>query len=356
MNKKILIISSRFFPSIWWVEEQVKILWKWFQEEWYIVDILTRKFEKNLKKKEKVFWINVFRFDWIFWLIRFLIKNKDYKLIISRQYYRDSAILWVLKFLWILKSKTIICADSGWNNDEITIIKNKLKFLSLYKIYFYFISKNNYLNCLNNHNKKHLEEIYKNKQNILNKITKIYNWIKIEEIKNWRKIKVENILFLWRLEPEKGIFETIEAFKKIKNKNIKLYIIWYSDNSSIKDKLIESIKNDKRIFFLWKLYWDEKEKVLNKTDLFVFPTYYPEWQPVVLTEIILKNIPIISTDSWNNKEIYWDNITYTKKRDIIDLKNQIENIIDNIDLLNYNYSEAIEKIDIKNIIKQFLKL
>ncbi len=352
--KKILIITPRFYPSIWWIEEQVKILWENFKEKWYSIDILTNKYNNNLKNKEILFWLNIYRFSNFLNYIFFLIKNNNYDLIISRQYYKNSFILWVLKFFKIIKSKTIICADSWWENDEINNIKNKLNFLFIYKIYFFFIWKNNYLNCLNIENNIHLYNIYKWKKYI-KKFTNIYNWINIKLSKNKKILEIKNILFLWRFEIEKWIFETIEAFNLLKDNNITLNLVWYWDKN-IENKIKEKIKNNKNIIFHWKLYWNEKEEIIKNTDLFVFPSYYPEWQPVTITEITLNNIPIITTDVGNNKEIYWNNLLYVNKQDIKNLKEKIDWVISNIKNYEYNYSDALEKIDISNITNQFLKL
>lgn len=354
MTKKILIITPKFYPSIWWIEEQVKLLWKNFTEKWYKVDILTNNFD-NLKSKEKIFWLNIFRFSNIFLFFIFLLKNKNYELIISRQYYKNSFILWLLKFLSLIKSKTVICTDSWWRNDEINNIKNKLLIFQLYKIYFYIIWQNNFLNCLNQDNINHLNLIYKLNFKYINKITNIYNWINISNYKKNDIKNIKNILYLWRFEKEKWIFETIKAFNKINNNNIILNLVWYW-NKNIELKIKNLIKNNNRIIFHWKKYWIEKENIINNTDLFIFPTYYPEWQPVTLTEIAFKNIPIITTDIANNKEIYWDNLIYVKKENINDLKEKIELIINNIKSYKYNYSFSLKKIDINNITNQFLNL
>lgn len=352
--RKILIITPKFFPSIWWIEEQVKLLWLEFINQWYKVDILTNKFNKKLKRKEIIYWLNVFRFNIIIWLILFLIKNRKYSLIISRQYYLNSFILWLLKFTNLIKNKTIICADSWWNKDEINTVKKMLKLFNLYKVYFFFIWQNNYLNCLNKDNRKHLKSIYKWKTKYLNKITNIYNGINITEIKNKQISKIKNLLILSRFDYDKWVFETINAFKQIKNKNIKLHLVWYWEKS-VEEQIKRLIKNDKRIIFHWKKYEKEKEEIINNTDLFILASHH-EWQPVTLTEMALNNIPIISTDVANNKEIYSNNIIYTKKWDVIDLKNKIEKVIKNINKLEYNYAEVFKKINIKTTVNNFLSL
>jgi len=271
--KKILIVSWTFFPNIWGIEEQIKILWEEYIRKWFSVDILTKRQKIGWKKYETLFNLNVRRFSNSIEQILFLLKNwNKYEIIISRWYYRHSAILWLLKFLKLLKATTIICTDTWWENDEINTIKKSLNKFKLYKLYYYIIWQNDYLNCLNIDNINHLLEIYNNKK-YTNKITRIYNWINIKHFKKNKKNNIKNILFIWRFEKEKWIIESIKAFKLIKNKNIKLNLIWYW-NKKIENEINQLIKNDKRIILHWKLYWEKKDDVLNSMDLFILPTYY----------------------------------------------------------------------------------
>ncbi len=351
---KILLITPKFYPSIWGIEEQVKLLGEEFLRLGYQVDILTYR-KGRQKKQENIFWMNVFTFWWFISFVNFFLKHRQYKLILSRQYFRHSFFLWILKFLNLVKTKTIICADSGWEKDEITIAKNQSWYL--YKFYFFFIGQNNYFNCLNNDNKKHLQNIYKWQTKFLNKIINIYNWIKVPKsnYKNKKIKKIKNLLFLWRFELEKGIFETIEAFKNIKNKNIKLHLVWYWEEQ-IEQEMQNLINNDGRIVFHWKKYWKEKEEIIDQTDLFLFPTYYPEGQPITLTEMAIKNIPIITTDIANTRNIYWNHVIYTQPQNIKNLQERIKRTIQNIDNFHYDYSQALKKINIQNIVQKFLNL
>ena len=350
MNKKILIITPKFYPSIWWIEEQVKLLWINFNEKWYKVDILTNKYENQLKNKETLFWLNIFRFSNILFYIFFLLKNKNYEIIISRQYYKNSFILWLLKLLKLIKQKTIIVWDWWTHYNEIEIIKNKIWVFS--KVYFYVIWKNNFLIWNNKYYIKSLLRTFNNQ-----KVKKIYNWINIDKNYKQNNIKeINNILYISRFDKWKWYIEAIESFKKIKNKNICLNLIWYWDIEA-ENKIKKLILSDNRIKLFWKKYWVEKDYIINKSDLFIFPSYY-KWESfwVVLYEIANKGIPIISTNFWDTKKIFWNNIIYVKKENIEDLKNKIEWIIDNIKDYKYNYKNVLKKIDINNISEQFLNL
>lgn len=349
MKNRILILSPRFYPSIWGVEEQVKILWEEFIKKWYAVDVLTKKHEKSLLSHELVFWINVIRFKNELELIWLLIKESDrYNFIMSRHYYKNSIILSILKALWFIKAPTVICADSWGEQDEIIKMKNKLGLLS--KIYFWFIHKNNYLNCINKDNETHLQQILWNSK----KIIKIYNWINFWSEPYHRKQKITNILFLSRLIKEKGIYETIDAFKKIPNKDLLLTIVWgwsKEDEQLVRDKIAE----DNRITYKWSLYWKEKEEVMKNSDLLVFPSY-SEWQSVLLMEAAKYNLSVITTDIGDNREIYWDNMIYVKIWSSWDLREKIEFMINNIENFNYDYAIVKKKLDIGMICEWFLNL
>lgn len=345
--KKILILTPKFYPSIGGIEEQVKLLWQEFLKLWYKVDILTYKKGRE-KSEEMIFNMNIFTFDGFLDFYKFFRTHKDYKCIISRQYYKMSFFLGILKFLGFLKSKTIIVGDGGTKENEITLTQKQLWLFS--RLFFYFVWKNNFLIWNNADFMNSLKSIFPKK-----KIKKIYNGIDWKSNKN--KInKIENILFLSRFDEWKWHRETIQAFKKIENKNIKLYIVWYGDNNE-EEKIKKLIKKDNRIIFYGKAYWDEKEKLIKNMDLFIFPSYY-KWESfgMVLFEMAQKNIPIITTDFADTKELFWDNVLYVKKQNIQDLQEKIEWMIENIENFNYDYSKVLDRVDIKKIAQIFLKL
>lgn len=361
MKKNILMIFRRFYPHVWWVEFQWELLCEEFQNKWYNIDIITFKYDKNLSNFEKYNWINIYRFNNYFWLFYFLIKlnfNKKYDFIMSHQILQETLIVWILKFLNIIKIPVIWCYHSWWDKSEIMKIVKTFNFLKLYKLIYFFIFKLDYINCLNNSNKEQLQEyiIWDNKK-LCNKLTFIPNWVKLKEDfwKYPKKYNIKNLLYLGRFEKEKWIFETIESFKKLKNNDLNLNIVWYWD-LEIEQQILAAIKNDTRINFLWKKTLDEKENIFKNTDLFIFPSYYAEWQSITLIESAFYNIPIISTKVWNNYELYWNNLIYVKERDVNDLKEKIEYILTNIKNFDYDYVDILKWISIDYTIKKYIWL
>lgn len=120
--------------------------------------------------------------------------------------------------------------------------------------------------------------------------------IVLQEKNNYSMRK--NILFIGRVERDKGVFELIEAVIMLKNKNINnflLNIIGQGADYLEIQMLIEKFElND--LVVLRGIISDKNQikKFYNDADLFVLPTYH-EGFPRVLYEAMIFKVPIITT-------------------------------------------------------------
>jgi glycosyltransferase involved in cell wall biosynthesis len=343
MKKKILLITSVYYPSVGWIENQVQLLKEEFERRGIWVDILIRSNSKIYKNQP----LNniIVKKNILFFFIYLIRYNKKYNFIISRQYFLNSFILWIWKLFKIIRTKTYIVWDWGTTDNEI---ENIIKQLPLfYKIYFYIIWKNNYLIC---NNSDFLQSLHDNFDS--QKIYKIYNWVKKSSIQNKKKKEIKNIVFIWRFDTWKWLQETLDAFEILKTKSLTLHVIWYNSKNT-------SLKNGKKknIIFHWKVSWKEKDTLMNQMDLLVFPSYY-QWESfwLVLYESAAINIPIITTDFWDTKKIFCNNILYVEKKNIYDLRDKIDWICKNIDTFEYDYRKVLTQVDIKNIAHLYINV
>lgn len=102
-----------------------------------------------------------------------------------------------------------------------------------------------------------------------------------------------------RLIWEKGIYELVEAFKKLhlENTNILLYIVGWSDFDNprhVSNDFISSITSNTGITFLGKR--TDIPELLAASDVFILPSYYREGVPRSLLEALSMGLPIITTD------------------------------------------------------------
>lgn len=112
---------------------------------------------------------------------------------------------------------------------------------------------------------------------------------------------IPHILFLSNLIISKGVLCLLDACKILKEKNH--YFICNLIGGETKEinceRINQEIKDrglENQVFYKGRAYGKDKEKIYNESDIFVFPTYYPqECFPVVLLEAMQHKLPCISS-------------------------------------------------------------
>ena len=164
----------------------------------------------------------------------------------------------------------------------------------------------------------------------------------VENIKVHDKIKKTdhiNILFLSNLIESKGVFILLEALSLVKSENIEFQATFVGNEGDIsKDKFNEVLKVlnlTENVKYLGAKYSSEKEEILNQSDIFVFPTYYPkECFPLVLLEAMQFSLPIISTYEGGIADIVESDVNgfLVKQKNIEELVDKLKKLIHNKDL------------------------
>ena len=123
-----------------------------------------------------------------------------------------------------------------------------------------------------------------------------------------------NILFLSNMMEEKGVWDLLKACKILKNQGKAFHCHFvgkWSDitENTFKERIINQNLEDVVIAHGAK-YGEEKNEFFQKTDLFVFPTYYNnECFPLVLLEAMEQGIACISTNEGGISAIIDEKIT-----------------------------------------------
>lgn len=135
------------------------------------------------------------------------------------------------------------------------------------------------------------------------------------------------ILFAGRLAENKGIFELIEAFSRVRHltsREIKLYLIGDGDEITIQKALqrIQMLKIENHVVFIRRV--DDILNYLRIADLFVLPSYF-EGLPLSLLEAMACGLPVIASKVGGNIEVIKNGINglFIEPRNIDDLKGKI---------------------------------
>lgn len=191
-----------------------------------------------------------------------------------------------------------------------------------------------------------------------NNISVIENGIDISRnnVKKFEKSKKFKFVFVGSLIVEKGIYELVESFKKLfnKNQNIELYII----GNGIEKHNLKALLNNKPklpIFLLGSLSNDDVIKKISEKDCLVLPSY-KEGFGRVLIEMLQFGKPVISTYSGGPEYIInKSNGLLVEPKSIIELEEAMFKIIayykeydkDSIRkhiMMNYNNYKQTKKI------------
>ena len=115
-----------------------------------------------------------------------------------------------------------------------------------------------------------------------------------EWLKNIKKPNLDKIRFLnvSRVNPEKGIFEFLEMFKKL-NIDAEISIVGKIKNLTLQNKFQSIVKNNPNIIFSG--YISDRKKLLEAYDnhnILILPSY-TEGQPYVVDESLARRRPVI---------------------------------------------------------------
>jgi glycosyltransferase involved in cell wall biosynthesis len=169
---------------------------------------------------------------------------------------------------------------------------------------------------------------------------------------------VFKLVFVSTIKPEKGVLNLIEAVKDIKNVELDIY---GPLENNFELAFFESIKNHSNIFYKGVLNPNKVSEVINKYQLFIFPTFWKtEGFSNVLLDAMIATVPIIASN-WNyNSEIIIDgeNGKLFKTKDSEDLKENIIFMMENNEKrikFAYNNKEKAKKYYIENLVSDFIK-
>ena len=162
-------------------------------------------------------------------------------------------------------------------------------------------------------------------------VTNFSIYDKIAQIKNTQTIK---ILFLARLEKEKGIFETIDAVASLIQKGIPVSLSIAGDGKVLDEvKRYVRQKTQHKNLFLFLGYVKNNDKIKAFTDHHVYclPTYYGEGLPNSILEAMAFGLPIVTRPVGGILDFFED-----QKMGLLVQEKSSEDIADSLEKLIHN--------------------
>ncbi|MFD2203305.1 glycosyltransferase family 4 protein [Shivajiella indica] len=278
--------------------------------------------------------------------------------LVKKSFYRDRVYLKLTK-IFSRKSKTILF-NHGWNDD----FKNQLcgQNNSVLKDFYNAFDK---IILLANYFKLELGEIGVDTSKI-RIITTGINYKDFENL-NVKKKFSNRLLFLSRVEPEKGIYQFLEAIPTLLKFNKDFIFDIAGDGEALESvKNHEISKNFKdHIVFHGYVLGKEKIDLFKNAAIYIFPSYHGEGCPVSVLEAMAAGLPVIYTEVGALKELLKDGengilIPPQDSKSLIEAVIQLHNGPDlRIKMGNTNKEIAEKEFDLKKIfteLEQIYKL
>jgi glycosyltransferase involved in cell wall biosynthesis len=103
-----------------------------------------------------------------------------------------------------------------------------------------------------------------------------------------------NILFLARIEKQKGVYIAADAYKDIAKKYPNVSMTIAGDGPALEELKEYSKKNNIKITYTGYLKGDDKKKMYKNADIYLYPSYYGEGMPNAMLEAMAYGLPIIA--------------------------------------------------------------
>ena len=153
--------------------------------------------------------------------------------------------------------------------------------------------------------------------------------------------KDEYILFLGRLVPEKGITYLIEAFKNVKTDKKLVIAGGSSDTDAFMQELKKLAEGNGRIVFTGFVQGQMLEELYSNAYVYTLPSDL-EGMPLSLLEAMSYGNCCITSDIAECAEVVEDKALLFKKSDVDDLKEKLQYVCDNPDVVRKLKSGAAD--------------
>ena len=193
------------------------------------------------------------------------------------------------------------------------------------------------------------------------KICVIYNGVDVPSKKEKEFID-KNILFLGRIEKDKGIYELIDAINVLvkKDPDVKLYIGGSGESNRL-NEVIKNYKLEKNVILLGWINDEEKKKYFELCSYFILPSYF-EAMPMSLLEAMANSCVVIATNVGGIPHVINNRINgiLINPKKIDEIVKVVDELFDNkklnLTLSNNAYLTVLEKFNINGNIDSIKKI
>ncbi len=172
-----------------------------------------------------------------------------------------------------------------------------------------------------------------------------------------------NILYLSRIERDKGIFETLDAFAILKKKHAQLSLTVAGDGGALDDARRHAHQKQLQdVSFLGYVRGEDKDRAFRRADCYLFPTTHGEGLPISVLEAMASGLPVVTRPVGGLSDFFEDGkMGYILQSvDPLDFANAVETLIERPELCaeigQYNREYARNRFSASRVAERIVNI
>jgi glycosyltransferase involved in cell wall biosynthesis len=258
-----------------------------------------------------------------------------------------AVLVGLLKKLRLVRFPTLVTAETGGVADDVVALANR----PLFPVSRALVSSHDVLNGLCRANVDHLREHGFPEA----KISSIPNGI---DTSAWAATeppaRVERFLFLGRLDPEKGLFELLDAFAALRadHPRVRLRVAGEGPARADLERRIVELGIGDAVELPGLVPYDELGALFDSIDCVVLPSY-SEGMPLSVLEAAAHHRVLIVSDVGDIPELFGERIRVVPPRDGGALHDAMRAAVED-DSPDADYGDVVERVAIGTVADQML--
>ena len=254
-----------------------------------------------------------------------------------------AVLVGLLKKLRLLPFPTLVTAETGGEADDVVALAER----PLFGVSRALVSAHDRLNGICQANVDHLRQYGFPGD----RITFIPNGI---DTSAWQSTsppaRIRRFLFLGRLDPEKGIFELLDAFRQVHGRHADVTLTIAGEGPAGERLRLEAGDG---ITFAGRVPYEELGRVFDEHDCMVLPSY-SEGMPLSVLEAAAHHRAMIITDVGDIRQLFGDRIRIIPPRDTAALAAAMESAVEDT-APQAGYDDVIARVSIQSVTSRLLE-
>ncbi len=173
--------------------------------------------------------------------------------------------------------------------------------------------------------------------------------------------RMDNLLFLSRVEANKGIFITLEMFQQYQQINHKASLVVAGDGNALTQAKAYTVDNGiKNVDFLGFITGQDKERAYLQADVMILPTTHKEGLPITVLEAMAAGVIVLTRPIGGLVDLY-EQIDYgaitdsLSARDYLEILQKLGNERDVLEIKKQNREYAVEHFHPQKIVEGLMQ-